>query len=264
MPGSALSMQDIVVDFVRTRDMLGRPTASVRALKGVSIAASGGECVGVVGESGSGKSTLAAVATGLLAPTGGEVRLDGHRLAPTAERRAAAELRAIQIVFQDPASSLDPSMPIWRIVAEGLAVHNISPRAERRTRVAELLGEVGLGSDFLDRRPHQLSGGQRQRVAIARALAVEPEVIVLDEPTSALDVSVQAQILNLLLALQLRRGLSYIMISHDLEVIRHMCQRIYVMRDGEVVESGDVAIVFDAPSDPYTKRLVSAIPRIGT
>jgi peptide/nickel transport system ATP-binding protein len=256
MSAPALSLRDIRLDYRRGGE-------SVNALAGVSLEIHAGECVGVVGESGSGKSSLAAVAMGLETPQAGDVSLFGERLARRVERRTRAQLQALQMVFQDPNSALDPTWPLWRIVTEGRAALGLEAGAALRTRAAALLSEVGLGTAYLDRHPHELSGGQKQRAAIARALALEPKVLLLDEPTSALDVSVQAQILNLLLDLQQRRGLALGLISHDLEVVRHLCTRVYVMRAGEVLEAGETEALFAAPANDYTRALIDSVPRIG-
>jgi len=230
----------------------------VNALRNVSVTVGPGECVGIVGESGSGKSTLAAVAAGLVPWSEGRVRLQGREMPRPPTRRTQADHSALQMVFQDPYGSLDPTWPVGRSVTEGLAIHGRQSRSAQRDRALELLAEVGLGRDYVDRRPHELSGGQRQRVAIARALAVNPAVTVLDEPTSALDPTVQAQILNLLLDLQMRRGVAFLLISHDLEVIAHLCQRVYVVCRGEIVETGTAGEVIRSPREAYTRRLVDA------
>ena len=263
MTSPALLLEDVNVTFSRRRSFLGVTRKVVHALNNVTVHVVEGECVGIVGESGSGKSTLASVAMGLTTADSGKVTAFGRVLAPHVVSRSRQDKRDIQIVFQDPMSSLDPMMPIWRVVAEGLAIHRIGTSREQRRAAEALLSEVGLGADFATRRPHELSGGQRQRVAIARALAVKPKLLILDEPTSALDVSIQAQVLNLLLALQETRGLSFLLVSHDLDVIRHMCHRIYVMREGSVVESGLVADIFERPQSEYTRALIAAIPRVG-
>ncbi|MDX2238704.1 MAG: ATP-binding cassette domain-containing protein [Hyphomonadaceae bacterium] len=232
------------------------------ALDDVSLHVGVGECVGVVGESGSGKSSLAAVALGLETAQSGDVFLHGKKLSPHVRRRTPAQLNALQIVFQDPAASLDPTWPVWRSVTEGLALRGAARPAGLRATAEALLAEMAMSGAFLDRKPHELSGGQRQRVALARALAVKPDVLVLDEPTSALDVSVQAQVLDLLLDVQERRGLSLVMISHDLDVVRHLCTRIAVMRDGRVVEAGSADEIFSDPKQDYTRALVGAAARL--
>lgn len=231
------------------------------AVQGADLAIARGETLGVVGESGSGKSTLALAALGLL-PAQGELRIDGGGWT----RRTAADRplrRVVQVVFQDPFSSLSPRLTVEEIVGEGLAVHGEAAQApQRRQRVLEALADVGLTEtqfpSLLQRYPHEFSGGQRQRLAIARALIVDPALLVLDEPTSALDVTIQKQVLGLLQRLQRERGLSYLLITHDVEVIRAMAHRVLVMKDGAVVEQGSVDQVLDAPQHPYTRQLVAA------
>jgi peptide/nickel transport system ATP-binding protein/oligopeptide transport system ATP-binding protein len=215
----------------------------VRAVDGVSFAVGRGETVALVGESGSGKSTVARLVLRLVRPTSGTVSFNGRRA---------------QMVFQDPYSSLDPRMTARTIVAEPLVVAR--RRRVARVRVPSLFNAVGLGSEHLARYPHELSGGQRQRVALARALALDPDLVVLDEPVTALDVSIQAQILNLLVELQRRRSLSYLFVAHDLGVVRHVADRVLVMHLGKLVEVATTAELFDAPAHPYTEALLSAIP----
>ncbi|MEN3540388.1 ABC transporter ATP-binding protein [Microbispora sp. ZYX-F-249] len=236
----------------------GLPRAAV---DDVSFELRAGETLGLVGESGSGKTTTARLVLGLLEPDAGEVEITGRswRGLGSAERRALR--RRIQVVYQDPLSSFDPRFTVRRILAEALAAGG-EPRRTRRDRTAELLAQVGLDTSVLDRRPLRLSGGQRQRVAIARALAPRPQVIVCDEPVSALDVSIQAQVLDLLADLQAELGVACLFISHDLGVIHHVSDRVLVMKDGRVVESGDVRQVFTQPRAPYTRELLAAIPRL--
>jgi oligopeptide transport system ATP-binding protein len=229
---------------------------SVRALDGVSLTVAAGETLGMVGESGSGKSTVGRLALGLERPTKGELRFGG-RPYPRTPRGLRPVRRRVGIVFQDPYDSLDSRFTLRRIVDEPLRAHRL-PRGDQR--VAELLTSVGMENVALDSYPGEYSGGQRQRIGIARALALEPELIVCDEPTSALDVSVQAQILNLLLELQRERGLAYLFISHDLEVVRRMSDRLAVIYAGKIVESGPTALVTSAPSHPYTRTLMDAVP----
>lgn len=230
---------------------------AVEALHGVGLQVAAGETVGVVGASGSGKSTLARVILGLVAPDAGSVFLGD---VPQGVPRSADFRRRVQFVQQNPRSALNPARTIGQTVALPLVAHGVGDRRSRSARVGELLETVGLPVEVATRRPGDLSGGQRQRVAIARSLATGPECIVLDEPTSALDVSVQARILALLGSLQEERGLAYVFISHDLPVVRTLADRIVVLRSGRVVEEGTVQEVLDAPTDPYTKELVAAVP----
>jgi peptide/nickel transport system ATP-binding protein len=255
-----LEVQNLSVRFVRKRNWLGRPQAVVNAIEDVSVSVAAGECLGIVGESGSGKSTLAAVVAGLVAPHSGTIRF--HERPLMAGRRVPADARRIQIVFQDPGGSLDPRMRIWESVSEGLLIHRKADRVTRRKRAGELLETVGLDGKYLDRYPHALSGGQRQRVAIARALSLEPELILLDEPTSALDMTVQAQVLNLLLDVQAKLGVAFVLITHDMAVANFLCHRIAVMRNGRIVEQGSANQIMSAPQTDYARNLVVATPRV--
>ncbi|MED7951350.1 ABC transporter ATP-binding protein [Streptomyces sp. BE303] len=241
----------LVAENLTVRYGRGRPGAP--ALEGVSLTAAPGRAVGVIGESGSGKSTLARALLGLLRPQHGTVRVGGRSWAEVTPEEERALRRRVQFVFQDPYASLSPRMTIRQALTEPLLTHGLS-----LSRVDELRELVGLPAGLLDSRPHQLSGGQRQRVAIARALAVGPEVLVADEPTSALDVSVQAQILNLLLDLRRRTGVGLVFISHDLALVRHLCDEVLVMRHGRVVEHAPSAELFTAPAHPYTRQLLAA------
>ena len=252
MTAVALRAHDLVKEYAGRR---GRPP--VRAVHDVSLELPANRTLGIVGESGCGKSTLARLLVGLEPPTSGTIEIDG-RLADAGDRRALA--RRIQLVFQDPYSSLDPRLTVDRALGEVLKVHGLAARAERDERVGALLEMVALGRRFADRYPHQLSGGQAQRVAIARALAVEPRILVLDEPTSALDVSVRAEVMNLLVRLQDELGLSYVFISHDLGMVRHISDEIDVMYLGRVVERGPYDRVLDHPLHPYTRALAAAVP----
>ena len=241
----------------------GRVPEPVRALDGVDIEVLRGESVAVVGESGSGKTTLARAILMLERPDAGRIELDGVDLLAASGRQLRASRRQVQAVFQDPASSLNPRRRVWDLVTHPLWTHRVARgRRERRAAAVELLEMVELRAADAERLPHEMSLGQRQRIAIARALALRPALIVADEPVSALDVSVQAQILVLLERLQGELGLSYVFISHDLRVVRHLCRRLYVMNAGEVVEEGLVEEVFAAPAHPYTRKLLASVPRL--
>ena len=236
----------------------------VRAVDGVSLSIPRGRTVGLVGESGSGKSTVARLALRLLEPTSGELTFDGADLGAASGAALRRLRRRMQIVFQDPHGSLNPRMTVLQAVGEPLVVHRIARGAALADRVVELLERVGLGARDLHRYAHQFSGGQAQRIGIARALATDPDLIVCDEAVSALDVSVQAQVLNLLRGLQAERGLSYLFIAHDLNVVRYMSDEVCVMYLGEIVERGDGDAVLRDPQHPYTRMLVSAVPDLAT
>ncbi len=252
MDPSLLRVEDLTVRFSR------RGMPELTAVKAVNLELAQGEALGVVGESGSGKSTLARAIVSIQRLTSGTVEIDGHDL--SRYKRVPLHLRRkVQMVFQDPASSLDPRQRVGSAVEEPLTVHSLLERSERKARVAEILQMVGLNEHHTARFPHELSGGQRQRVAIARALAVSPQLIVCDEAVSALDVSVQAQIINLLIKLQDQLGLGLIFIAHDLTVVRHLAHRVAVMHQGRIVETGPTAQVYDHPQHPYTMALLSAV-----
>ena len=235
--------------------------AALHAVSGVDLAVYEGETLALVGESGCGKSTLGRLLLGLLPPTQGQVFFDGQDLAALPPARLRALRRQMQLVFQDTAAALNPRWTAGQSLAEPLRIHNLCPRGEYAARGAALLTQVGLAPDLLDRYPHQLSGGQRQRVGLARALALSPRLVVCDEPVSALDVSVQAQMLNLLADLQASQGLTYVLISHDLGVVRHSADRVCVMFLGRVCEVGPTQALFSAPRHPYTKFLLDSVPR---
>ncbi|MFE7243109.1 ABC transporter ATP-binding protein [Streptomyces sp. NPDC057580] len=254
-----LEVRDLTVHFkVRAGGM--RRSTAVRAVNGVSLDLRSGETLGLVGESGSGKSTTARALLRLVRPSAGEVRLKGELISQLSDKEFRRIRKDMQMVFQDPYSSLDPSMLVADSVAEPLEVHLGLSGAQRDRRVAELLGMVGLSSQHGHRYPHEFSGGQRQRIAIARAIAVNPEIVLCDEAVSALDVSTQNQIINLLEDLRDSLGMSYLFISHDLSVVRHLAHRVVVMYLGQIVESGPVERLFGSPMHPYSQALLSAVP----
>ena len=245
--------------YRRSRTSAFGPRAEVHALRGVSFEIESGRRFGIVGESGSGKSTLVRLLAGLDQPTSGTVTFDGQRVSGRSERRLSFLRRDLQVVFQDPMGSLDPRMRVRDIIAEPLVAQRM-PGQDRR--VTELLAAVGLPADAGRRFPHQFSGGQRQRISLARALAPKPRVVVADEPVSALDVSVRAQILNLLADLVDQFALTLVFVSHDLSVVRHVCDTVAVLRSGELVEIGDVERIYRDPRHPYTRQLVQAVPTL--
>jgi ABC-type glutathione transport system ATPase component len=261
MSAPLLRVRDLVKQYALPRERLFSPPPVVQALRGVSFEVHAGRSLGIVGESGSGKSTLARQVMALERPTSGSVEL----LARDLNQLSAIELRAsrrdFQMVFQDPYGSLDPRQTIARIVAEPLSVQAGGNPQMLRDRAGETLVSVGLRLSDLDKYPHEFSGGQRQRIAIARALITKPRLIVADEPVSALDVSVQAQVLNLMMDLQEQFGVTYLLISHDLAVVQHVCDEVAVMQNGRIVEQGTPAQLFSRPAHPYTQALVAAVPR---
>jgi len=257
-----LEVRDLVKFFPITRGIvLKRKIGDVKAVDGVNLQLRRGETLGVVGESGCGKSTLAKLLVGLEKPTSGEITVRGQNIGQLSGRTLTRARRNIQMVFQDPYTSLNPRMTVGDIVGEPFAIHpEVAPPRDRRRRVQELLDLVGLNPDHINRYPHQFSGGQRQRIGIARSIALKPEIVICDEPVSALDVSIQAQVVNLLEELQNELGLSYIFIAHDLSVVRHISDRVAVMYLGKIVEIGQDSDIYDHPTHPYTQALLSAVP----
>ncbi|MBM4108949.1 MAG: ABC transporter ATP-binding protein [Phycisphaerae bacterium] len=260
-PPPLLRVRDLHVHFPIRAGVLQRIVGHVRAVDGVSFDIARGETLGLVGESGCGKTTVGRSILRLIPPTSGHVVFDGQDVLSAYGAREKAIRRQMQIIFQDPASSLNPRMRVVNILGEPLQVHGlVKDRAELREKVETLLVRCGMPKAAADRYPHEFSGGQRQRIGIARALALGPRFVVCDEPTSALDVSIQAQIINLLMDLQSEFGLSYLFISHDMAVIQQVCRRIAVMYRGKVVEAGDRERILVAPEHRYTQSLLSAVP----
>ena len=256
-----LEVRRLVKHFTRKQGLFARPSL-VRAVDDVSFTVDEGEMFGLVGESGSGKSTTGRCILRLIEPTSGDILFRGENVLSFSSTRMRQARRDMQIVFQDPYSSLNPRMRVGQIVEEPLIIHGLGSRSERRARAAELFDLVGLEPDHLHRYPHEFSGGQRQRIGIARALALNPALIVADEAVSALDVSIQAQVVKLLLDLQQRLKLTYLFIAHDLRLVENICSRVAVMYLGKIVEMGETQALFEAPTHPYTRALLSAIPTL--
>ena len=254
-----LDVRHLVKHFARKQGLFRSPSV-VRAVDDVSFTIEEGEMFGLVGESGSGKSTTGRCILRLLEPTSGQVFFKGEDVLAFSKSRMRLARRDMQIVFQDPYSSLNPRMRVGDIVEEPLVIHGLGSKTERAARVAELFELVGLEPDHLRRYPHEFSGGQRQRIGIARALALNPALVIADEAVSALDVSIQAQVVRLLLDLQQRLKLTYLFIAHDLRLVENICSRVAVMYLGKIVEMGATASLFARPTHPYTKALLSAIP----
>jgi oligopeptide/dipeptide ABC transporter ATP-binding protein len=255
-----LALEDVAVHFAPRAGLFGRPGPPLKAVDGVSLSIGPGETLGLVGESGCGKSTLSNAVVGLVPVTRGSVRIHGTELSGANAATLHRLRRHVQMIFQDPALSLNPRMTVGAAVGEALAVRGLAKGAALKAAVSELLEAVGLSSSHAARFPHQFSGGQRQRIVIARALALKPSLVVCDEPVSALDVSVRAQILNLLIDLQQRLGTAYLFVSHDLAVVRHVCDRVAVMYLGRLVEVAARDTLFRAPKHPYTRALMAAVP----
>ncbi len=255
-----LSAKDLVKTYRQRSGKFGFGTTLVRALDHVSLEVRQGTTLAIVGESGSGKSTLARCLLQLQPLDAGEVVFEGRDLATLSGKELRAARRHLQMVFQDPFASLNPRMKVGDIVAEGLLIHGVGSAADQRGMVQRMLERVGLSAKDMGKFPHEFSGGQRQRIGIARALVLEPRVVVCDEPVSALDVSIQAQILLLLKELQVEMGLSYVFISHDLRVVRHIADYVLVMHEGRVVEQGDVKSLYSSPRQQYTQNLLNSIP----
>ncbi|MFI1196234.1 ATP-binding cassette domain-containing protein [Micromonospora sp. NPDC020750] len=257
---SLLDVSGVSKSFSTGRDLLGRPKPSLPAVHDVSFTLDKGECLAVVGESGAGKSTLGRMVLRLIKPDAGRITFDGIDVLGVGSAQMRRLRQRMQMIFQDPHSSLNPRMSVAEAVAEPLVVHSDLGRVDRQKRAAELLDRVGIGRRYLGRYPAELSGGQLQRVAIARALTLKPSLIVCDEPVAALDVSVRAQVLNLLRDLQEEFGLAYLFVSHDLALVEVIADRVLVMAAGRVVEQGTVQQIFQSPTEEYTQRLLAAIP----
>ncbi|MBO6716926.1 MAG: ATP-binding cassette domain-containing protein [Rhizobiaceae bacterium] len=258
--GTLVDIEDLTVHFPVYKGIMRRQVGAVKAVDGVTFDIRRGETLGLVGESGCGKSTTGRALLRLYDLTAGRIRFDDMDIAKLDSGRLRAVRPRMQMIFQDPQASLNPRLTVGSIIAEPLIEHGVLKGDARKARVRELLDAVGLNPDYINRYPHEFSGGQRQRIGIARALALDPQFIVCDEPIAALDVSIQAQVVNLLQELQRKLGLTYLFISHDLSMVRHIATRVAVMYLGKMVELGTVAQLFAKPAHPYTKALLSAVP----
>ncbi len=256
-----LDVRNLSVHFpFRRGGLVNAQRGFIRAVDDVSFQVAAGETLGIVGESGCGKSTTARAIVRLVRPTGGEVYLEGQRIDQLSNREMLPYRREVQMIFQDPFASLNPRMTVGNIITEPMAIFNLFDRKSRKLEAMRLMDVVGLNPKFLNRYPHEFSGGQRQRIGIARALAVQPKLIICDEPVSALDVSIQAQVINLLMDLQQKLGLAYVFIAHDLAVVRHIAHRVGVMYLGRLVETAPKAELYANPKHPYTQALLSSAP----
>ncbi|WP_368652650.1 ABC transporter ATP-binding protein [Ornithinibacillus sp. 4-3] len=262
MSENILKINNLKKYFLVKKKILSKEASYIKAVNGVNITVKKGETFGIVGESGCGKSTTGRMILRLLEPTEGEIIYENRNVLDLSKKEMKKLRKEIQMIFQDPYSSLNPRLKVSEIIKEVLVLHKIEAKSNLNKKVIELLEAVGLGEQHMDRYPHEFSGGQRQRIGIARALAVDPKLIICDEPVSALDVSIQAQIVNLMKDLQKERELTYIFISHDLSVVHHLCDRIAVMYLGKIVEMGNKEDIFENPKHPYTKALLNAIPKI--
>jgi oligopeptide/dipeptide ABC transporter ATP-binding protein len=257
-----LEVKDVVTQYRGGRTFLGKPRPLVHAVDGVSLELKSGQALGLVGESGCGKTTLAKTILGLIRETSGAIRLDGKTVSGVSVQEARAARATIQYVHQDPGAALDPWWSVGHALDEALKIHGVTDKGECRQRVDEMLEAVGLDSSFRSRYPHELSGGQQRRIGLARILVLRPRIVILDEPTSGLDLSVQATVLGVLDGLRKRFGLTYLFVSHDLSVVKRMCDQVAIMYLGRIVETGPSEEIFARPRHPYTRALLAAVPRL--